>query len=131
MIKKNGFTLLELLVVIGIIGILLALITVSFTSAQRQSRDSRRRQDLAAIQNALEQYYSENSFSYPVCVGDISTVCSVQLSGYFSGGIPTDPLGTNEYTIDSSSTQYTVTAIPEKCDPPAAPCPGISVTNLQ
>ena len=63
--KYKGFTLLELLVVIGIIGVLVALATVAYSATQKSGRNARRKQDLVAIQNALEQYYSENSFKYP------------------------------------------------------------------
>lgn len=63
--KNNGFTLLELLVVIGIIAILVALATVSYSATQKQGRDSKRKQDLVAVQNALEQYYSNNYYKYP------------------------------------------------------------------
>lgn len=112
--RKNGFTLLELLVVIGIIGILLALVTVSFTSAQKQSRDSRRKQDLAAIQNALEQYYSQNSFVYPTCNGLVTNCAAI--STYFTGSvIPSDPLGGSyTYSINSAAASYTVSATMEK-----------------
>lgn len=121
--NKKGFTLLELLVVIGIIGILVSLITVSFSNAQKSSRDSRRRQDLVSIQNAMEQYYSANSFVYPACVG---TDCAA-LEDYMSGGeVPTDPLSTNtQYTYIGDTSSYTVTATLEKA--PAT----ISVSNLQ
>lgn len=126
---QKAFTLLELLVVIGIIGLLLSLISASFISAQRQGRDSRRRQDLTAIQNAMEQYYANNSFAYPSCnCTDATTACcaAINSSTYFSGGsAPVDPLGTSHYVYNSSSTSYTVTATLEKDGST------ISVSNLQ
>lgn len=57
--EKSGFTLIELLVVISIIGVLAALGVASYTTAQRQSRDTRRLGDVRAIVTALEQYYTD------------------------------------------------------------------------
>jgi prepilin-type N-terminal cleavage/methylation domain-containing protein len=62
--KKLSFTLLEMLVVIGIIGILIGIGTVSYSTVQRKARDAKRKQDLKSIQNCLEQYYSVNQ-RYP------------------------------------------------------------------
>lgn len=69
-----GFTLLELLVVISIIGILVAMGAAAFTNAQQKSRNARRRADMKSIQTAMEQYYTLNSSEYPAScagVGDI------------------------------------------------------------
>ena len=63
-----GFTLIELLVVISIIGILVAVSTVSFTNAQQKSRDGRRKADLKGVQQALELYYQANG-KYPADSG--------------------------------------------------------------
>jgi len=65
---KKGFTLLELLVTISIIGILLAIGSVSFSTAQKRGRDSRRRADLKAIQKAMEQCYAVDG-QYLVAIG--------------------------------------------------------------
>ncbi len=57
--KKNGFTMIELLVVIVIIGILSTIGLGSFMSSQQKARDSRRKTDLRAISDALELYYND------------------------------------------------------------------------
>lgn len=60
-----GFTLIELLVVISIIGILAALAMVSFTSPQRQARDTGRKSDIRQYQTSLEDYANKNNGLYP------------------------------------------------------------------
>ncbi len=104
--KKNAFTLLELLVVIGIIGILVALATVSYSATQSAGRDSRRKQDLVAIQNALEQFYSNNVYSYP------QGACT-PAGEYIKGTWPEDPEG-KPYLEYCSSDNYCVCAELEK-----------------
>ncbi len=60
----RGFTLVELLIVIVVMGILLAVATMSFVSIQKDSRDSERSTKLGIITEALEKYYEKNG-QYP------------------------------------------------------------------
>jgi len=92
--KRKGFTLIELLVVIAIIGILVAVATVSYTTIQKRSRDSRRVTDLKAVQQAFEQYYGDNSM-YP-------TGCSLSET-YLPLGFPIDPKNSVPYVYSGSS----------------------------
>lgn len=85
--RIGGFTLLELLIVIGIIGVLMALATVAYSSAQIGGRNARRKQDVLAIQNALEQYYSEHGFAYPGTCSDAGS--------YLRSSWPMDPSSTD------------------------------------
>ncbi len=96
-----GFTLLEVLVVIAIIGILISMGTAAYTSAQKKSRDARRQSDLKAIQNGFEQYYADNN-AYPTSSG-----CTVG-STYLPEGIPKDPKTGTAYAItcDANGNTY-------------------------
>src|SRR5438445_1309759 len=62
--RSDGFTLLELLIVIVIIGILALLIIPNITSAPKKARDTQRKTDLTAVRKGLEEYYVNNN-SYP------------------------------------------------------------------
>lgn len=102
--KNNGFTLLELLVVIGIIGVIMALATVAYTSTQRGGRDARRKQDLVAIQNALEQFYSANTYEYPSGVDYSNSTCKdANVLTYLRGPWPVDPGTDLDYSGSTTS----------------------------
>lgn len=102
---QSGFTLLELLVVISIIGILLGIISFAFSTAQKQGRDARRMQDIKEAQNAFEQYYAINSV-YPV---------GGQIDDAFQGSRVKDPKnnGSYVYAWNSAADEYCVCAFPE------------------
>lgn len=73
--------MIELLVVISIIGILAALALVSFTSSQKQARDSARKSDLRQYTTSLEGFGNQNNGLYPSRpdasgVAASSTLCS-------------------------------------------------------
>lgn len=63
--RQLGFTMIELLIVISIIGILASLALVTFSGSQKQARDTNRRSDIKQYQNALEQFANQNNGLYP------------------------------------------------------------------
>lgn len=105
---EKGFTLLELLVVIGIISMLVGVLSVSYNAMQKRGRDSRRRSDIRAVQEALEQYYVENTYVYPT--GDCSGA-----GEYIKGAWPVvDPSGENYEGMDAcASTSYCICTLME------------------
>lgn len=60
-----GFTLVELLVVITILGVLSTIGLVAFSSAQIRSRDTQRKSNLKQVASALELYFSDYG-AYPL-----------------------------------------------------------------
>jgi len=89
--QEGGFTLFELLISISIIGILIAVATSNFTSAQRKARDTKRIQDVGVVQKAAEQYYSVSNYIYPANTAVASWRTSTGQSVLDS--FPIDPKG--------------------------------------
>lgn len=106
--KEGGFTLLELLIVIVIIGILALLIIPNITSAPKKARDTQRKTDTRAIQKGLEEYFTSNN-AYPTTTAALSAGVTPIMKT-----VPTDPKNTGvyvyTYTFDTPSGGYTLKA---------------------
>ena len=106
--KEGGFTLLELLIVIVIIGILALLIIPNITSAPKKARDTKRKTDITTLRKGLEEYFVNNN-AYPAQLSDLTTG-----SAPIVKTMPTDPKNASPYvytyTPANSNTTYTLTA---------------------
>ncbi|MCR4326795.1 MAG: type II secretion system GspH family protein [Candidatus Roizmanbacteria bacterium] len=109
----NGFTLIEMLVVLSVIGVLIGIGTVSFSAAQRNAQDAKRREDVAFIQKSLEQYYSICGNTYPTAFGGASVqppVYCTQPTVIIATNIPVDPRSATPYVYTLNSNEYTICA---------------------
>ena len=60
--NKKAFTLVELLIVVGIIGVLVSVLMPAMSTAQKRTSIMKTRNFLVAMSTALEQYQSEYGF---------------------------------------------------------------------
>jgi prepilin-type N-terminal cleavage/methylation domain-containing protein len=88
--SQKGFTLVELLVVISIIGVLATLVLLQLGTARAKSRDAKRISDVNQIRSAVEQYFEDHDGKYP------TAITSGNLSKYMTN-IPVDPLSGAAY----------------------------------
>jgi len=103
--KKESFTLLEMLIVLGIIAVVITFAAVSYSNAQKKGRDARRKSDIKMVQNAMEQYYSVCGFQYPVASnGLVPTILCVAPSSMILQTVPVDPRGGTPYPLSNSTT---------------------------
>lgn len=90
---KKGFTLVEILIVVGIISALIAAPFFVYSTLLKRSRDAQRKIDLEQIHLALERYYNRFN-TYP----DSSNLDLLVQEGFLND-MPTDPReGTSGYT---------------------------------
>lgn len=142
--KNQGFTLIELIVVIGIIAILATLGLSTFENVSKNARDAKKKADLKDIKTALVQFIGQNGHGptnynpgYGVTEGDGNYEKSMQelINAGFLGTMPKSPDKQNPYryydygpgnsvgavvvtTLEAAPD--TTTGIPPSCRPWAA-----------
>ncbi|GAB3747319.1 type IV pilin protein [Lysobacter olei] len=104
--QASGFTLIELMVVVAIVGILAAIAVPAYTEQVRKSRRAEAVRFVGDMQLALERWRAENP-SYANCSG----------TGCGSGTYPVAPTSTVSpfYTIaiaTATTSAYSITATP-------------------
>ncbi|RJR30417.1 type II secretion system protein [Candidatus Microgenomates bacterium] len=123
--KIRGFTLVELIIVMAVIGVLGSLVIIKLVGSEASARDTKRKSDLRQYQNALEVYANDNGGLYPLRASAVnpSSLCgSGQPLGVLACAVdPHASSGTN-YAYQTNNpggtlaTQYVLWASLEKSD---------------
>jgi len=95
--KRRGFSLLELLAVVTILGIIAVVIIPRINFSKTAAETNANLQNIAEINSAVERWYFEKG-SWPA--SDLSDIEAD--ADYFPDGIPSKP-GGGDYTLDSDN----------------------------
>jgi general secretion pathway protein G len=124
--SRQGFTLIEILIVVAIIAILASVVLVGLGPTQQAGRDARRLSDLRQTQTGLELYYSKCGY-YPgtaACGASTAQTTWATMSASLTGtsigvnSVPNDPKSgaTYYYTSFSGGSTYTIGAVMENAN---------------
>ncbi len=116
--KNNGFTLIELMIVVVIIGILAAIAYPSYQEQVRQTRRANAQANLMELASYMERYYTEN-FTYVGTKGALPFSQSPKSgTAYYSIVVASDPTATSYQLVataqgaqadDTNCTPLTIT----------------------
>lgn len=112
--SQTGFTLIELMIVMAILGVLATVGLGSFRSSQIKGRDAQRKNDLGQLQRGLEAYYNDKG-SYPLTgafpsAGAVWQDESVEDGALYMKEIPADPSGFSYEYESGDGTYYKIFA---------------------
>ncbi len=71
--KRKGFTLVEVMIVVAIIAALMAIAIPNYRRIQEQGNITKAKSELRTLQTAVENYYIHNSSTYPSALSDLTT----------------------------------------------------------
>jgi general secretion pathway protein G len=122
-LKKNvkGFTIVELLIVIVVIGILAALVITTYNGIQQKARDTERKTDVNAVHGQVEAYNAQNG-KYPTLANvNDATFRSTNMKGLDSAALA-DPKNAGSQALCGSVQAgcYAYVVAPSGCDNGAA-----------
>lgn len=127
--KQQGFTIVELLIVIVVIGILAALVITTFTGIQQRARNTERETDIKAIHGQVEAYYAQNG-RYPTMANlNDGTWRSTNMKGLDQEALR-DPKGASAALVNAAAANvYSYVTVDTNCDNgTAGDCTGYTLT---
>jgi general secretion pathway protein G len=122
--RQSGFTLIEVLLVVAILGILAGVVVVNFGGKQEAAMIKACRTSIQGICTAVDMYEVDNGRYPPSLQALISSSGEQNWNGpYIRGGVPVDPWG-QPFQFTQSGNTYKVTS-------PGPPGKGASITSFE
>lgn len=104
MLKRKGFTILELLIVIAVISILIGIALPRFRGMQDEGNIAKAKGELRTLQTAVESYYIHNDYAYPATGSAALETALTSAVPNIIDYVPSDPFGSGDYVYVNGGT---------------------------
>lgn len=109
--RKEGFTIIEVLIVLAIAGLILLVVFLAVPALQRNSRNTQRKNEVSALLGAVNEWTNNNNGKLPESAADQTAALTNAKLSFYSGNVTwTATAGANNTAADTA-----VIVIKAKC----------------
>ena len=104
MFNRKGFTLLEVVAVLAVLGVLAAILVPNIGTINNSAIDTKVKSDLQVVDSALALYWSQNNYTYPAALNSLKPT---YLPAAFDGSVYTYNVVANGYSLKHTAKNIT------------------------
>lgn len=103
--RKEGFTIIEVLIVLAIAGLILLVVFLAVPALQRNARNTERKNDVAAVLGAVSEWSNNNEGKLPTAAQSAEVLANAKLGYYetssvtFASGNRANPNDTDHVVV--------------------------------
>lgn len=86
--RQSGFTIIEVLIVLAIVGLILLIVFLAVPVLQRNNRNTQRKSDVLALGTGINEYMLNNNYTFPpTCFNhtNLTNICADYSSSWLRG----------------------------------------------
>lgn len=107
--KQDGFTIIEIMIVLAIAGLIMLIVFLAVPALERNSRNTARKQDASRIADATSNFINNNNGTLPATTSDLTTILNdAGTLGEYKLSVGSS-VATNTLSITSTAAQSALT----------------------
>jgi type IV pilus assembly protein PilA len=84
--NKEGFTIIEVMIVLAIAGLILLIVFLAVPALQRNARNTQRKNDIGSVTGAISEYTNNNNGTGPTSTATLNTAIGNAKLGFYTAG---------------------------------------------
>jgi prepilin-type N-terminal cleavage/methylation domain-containing protein len=112
--KQDGFTIIEVLIVLAIAGLILLVVFLAVPALQRNSRNTQRKSEAGALASAYSEYVNNHGGKAPTTVANVTD--NAKLGFYKAANVSLSTMAAGGNAPTAPDADHVVVVVNAKCD---------------